>query len=334
MSALGEEDLDPADPTRIVLYGDSLTMGFSGDFTWRYRLARSLAASGTPFDFVGPRNDMLGFVSRRQFSQAYRDPGFDRDHASYGGMTFSKPLWAVSALANYYRPDVVVGLIGFNDLYQHPRTPAQLVDMWRIQIARARYWRPAISFVLVQQPQTWWYAIRVYNAGLASLARELDKPQSRVVVTATAQLDPCTDTYDSAHPSAAGERKIADSVSAALASIGVGTGPGEGLLDPLASSSSAIWAPTPVVQVEEGTLRVSWAAVDYASSQDVYVEDITEGLLVGEPAAPPRVTGTTWSMPAEPGHTYQVSLAPVKGYLPMGTRSEPVIAEAPALPLD
>ena len=151
---------EPGDPTRIVLYGDSMTMGFSGDWTWRYRLSRTLTASGTPFDFVGPRNDMLGYVSRHQFSQDYRDPQFDRDHASYGGMTFTNPLWQPSALANYYKPDVMVGLIGMNDLLQHLKTPAQLVEMWRIQIARIRYWQPNASVVLVQLPQTWWSAIR------------------------------------------------------------------------------------------------------------------------------------------------------------------------------
>jgi hypothetical protein len=34
-------------------------------------------------------------------------------------------------------------------------------------------------------------------------------------------------------------------------------------------------------------------------------------------------------MPARPGHTYQVWLAPVKGFLQMGTQSDPVTVEAP-----
>jgi len=311
---------------RILLYGDSLTMGFAGDWTWRYRLWRSLTASGTAFDFVGPRTDMLGYVSRRQFSQAYRDPEFDRDHASYGGMTFSKPLWEVAALTNYYQPDVVVGQIGMNDLFKGLRTSAQVMDMWRTQITKVRVLRPQTSFVLVQLPQTWWYAVRVYNAGLASVARELDLPQSRVVTAVNPRWEPYKDTYDQVHPSAAGERKMGDSVATALASIGVGGGPVHGLVDP---ESSVVWAPTPVAQVVSGTLTVSWPAVDYAYKEDVYVVDVTGGPPIGDPLARARVTGTTWSMPAQAGHTYEVWLAPVKGYLPMGTRSATVTVEAP-----
>lgn len=316
-------------PQRILLYGDSLTMGFSGDWTWRYRLWQSLTASGTPFDLVGPRNDMLGYVSRHQFSQDYRDPAFDRDHASYGGMTFSRPLWQLSSLANYYRPDVVVGQIGINDLLQKLRTPAQLVEMWRIQIARVRYWQPHASIVLVRQPQTWWGALRVYNTGLAALAQELDTPQSRVIITEEVGLDPYVDTYDYMHPSPSGERKIAESVATALAGLGVGSvGQLAGLVDP---PSAVTWAPTPEAHIDSGILTITWPAVDYAYKQDVYVEDLTAG-PPGAPVTPTRVTGTAWSMPVRPGHTYQLWLAPVKGFLPMGTQSAPVIVEPEVVP--
>lgn len=324
-SASADVGEEPAPPQRILLYGDSLTMGFSGDWTYRYRLWRTLTASGTPFDLVGPRNDMLGYVSRRQFSQDYRDPEFDRDHASYGGMTFSNPVWQLSSLANYYRPDVVVGMIGINDLLQKLRTPAQLVEMWRIQINRVRYWQPHASIVLVRLPQTWWGAIRVYNSGLEALASQLDTPESRVLITSEAGFDPYADTYDYMHPSAAGEGKLADSIATTLATLGIGSGPAENLVDP---ASTTTWAPTPTARVDSGTLTVTWAAVDYAAKEDVYVEDLTEG-PPGGPTTPTRVTGTTWSMPARPGHTYQVWLAPVKGFLQMGTQSDPVTVEAP-----
>lgn len=318
--------VDSTTGSRILLYGDSFTMGFSGDWTFRYRLWRHLTSSGTQFDFVGPRNDMREYVSRQLGSQGYRDSNFDRDHASLGGMTFSRPLWEVSTLVQDYQADVVVGFVGANDIVQRLQTPAQLVERWRAQIAEARANRPGTDFVLVQMPDTWFAGIPAYNAGLVALAHELDTADSRVVATDLAQFDPHTDTYDFAHPSASGERKVAALVSTTLASIGIGTGPQYDLMDP---SASVAWAPTPRATVKAGVLTVSWAAVDYASSQDVHITDIAPadgGALSSETTT--RVTGTTWSRPVEAGHRYLVALAPVKGFLPMGTMSTPVTVSA------
>jgi hypothetical protein len=52
-----------AEPVRIMLFGDSITQGSTGDWTWRYRLWQTLAAAGVDFDFVGPRNDLVTYVS-------------------------------------------------------------------------------------------------------------------------------------------------------------------------------------------------------------------------------------------------------------------------------
>jgi lysophospholipase L1-like esterase len=315
------------DGARILLYGDSFTMGFSGDWTWRYRLWRHLTATGALFDFVGPRNDMREYVSRQLGSQGYRDPNFDRDHAAVGGMTFSHPWWEVSSLVDDYQPDVVVGLVGTNDLFQRLLTPEQLTDKWRDQIELARSRNPEVGFVLVQVPVTWYAGVREYNSRLVALANELDTAQSRVVATELAQFDPYIDTYDHAHPTASGERKFADAVSAALASIGVGSGPAWDLVDP---SASTAWAPTPRVAVKSGTLTVSWDAVDYASAQDVHVQDVNAGDAPADGSATiTRVAGTTWSTPVASGHRYRVWLAPVKGLLPMGTASTPVTVLSP-----
>src|SRR5262245_42446727 len=67
-----------ADPVRILLVGDSMTQGSSGDWTWRYRLWQHLSEHGVSFDLVGPRTDLWEYVEAHDGSQAYIDPNFDR----------------------------------------------------------------------------------------------------------------------------------------------------------------------------------------------------------------------------------------------------------------
>ena len=47
------------DPVRIMIIGDSVAQGSSGDWTWRYRLWQTLTSSGVPFDLVGPHDDLF-----------------------------------------------------------------------------------------------------------------------------------------------------------------------------------------------------------------------------------------------------------------------------------
>ena len=78
----------PADATtRVLLFGDSITHGRDGDWTWRYRLWRQLQdAWERDVDFVGPADDL------HSASRAYQDPLFDRDHASRWGTTPHSPV--------------------------------------------------------------------------------------------------------------------------------------------------------------------------------------------------------------------------------------------------
>ena len=46
------------EPVRLLLYGDSLTQGSTGDHTWRYFLDRHLRDMGRPFDLVGPHQGL------------------------------------------------------------------------------------------------------------------------------------------------------------------------------------------------------------------------------------------------------------------------------------
>ena len=312
---------DDVPPTpRIMIYGDSLSHGSSGDWTWRYRLWQTLVLQSVSFDFVGPRSDVVNYVTRKSGGWAYRQPYFDRNHAALWGTRFIGGYYQIDALTPTYQPDVIVGLIGLNDLVDGVSVE-KLMEHWRAQIAAARTTKPGIAFVLVPVPHTWYTAVTAYNEALRSLAAELDTPQARVLVASTPQFSKWTDTYDFFHPTASGERKIAASVAAALNVLGIGNGN----LYTKDNPSAGPWAPALTATVDGSTIRMSWPSVAYASSENIQIVD----------AATVRrtylnmVTGTSATFTGAPGGKYFIRLAPVKGYLPLGTYSSYVYVAIP-----
>lgn len=312
-----------AGPVRIMLYGDSLTQGFTGDWTWRHRLWQDLTAAGETFDFVGPKNDVAKFTTLEQGSQDYRNANFDLDHSAVAGMTFTYSYAPLPELAAQYQADVVVAMIGVNDLLNKIATPAELIDRWRTQIARARELTPGISVVLAQLGQTWIPGVTEYDEGLVALAAELDTPDARVVATARPDLAVYVDTYDWLHFSAAGELKVAATVDAALARIGVGSATFRAGAD---VGAAVKWAPVPTATVSGQWVTLKWPSVDYASSENVVVKDLTTGATGVVRFRP----GTAALLPGQFGHSYEIRLAPVKGYLPMGTQSAAITVDVPA----
>lgn len=305
-----------------MIYGDSLTHAFNSDWTWRYRLWQSLKESNVSFDFVGPRNDVIEYTTLRYGSQGYRQPGFDRDHAALAGMRFMTGGYQLNSLARTYRPNVIVGLIGFNDLLVGTSV-ADLERHWRQQIDQARRYARGVDIVLVQIPQTWWNNVTQYDDMLVRLAGELNTAAERVVVTARANFDASSDVFDNAHFSSAGDLKVAAVVAQALAKIGMGSGQLATTPDP---PDDHTWAPVPTASVESGTVTVSWPSVTYASSENVHIRDDNTGTT----EVKQYVKGTSLTFAGSAGHTYSVWLAPVRDYLPIGTASLPIRIDVPA----
>jgi lysophospholipase L1-like esterase len=201
---------------RIMLAGDSITQGFDGDFTWRYRLDQEFGRQQVPVDFVGPRHYTYGG------SDAYLVTGWDSDHDATGGTTLNAQLGHITADMSAYRPDVVVALYGTNDLH-NGATPDELMSRWRAYVAEVRVVRPDVTLVLGEV-----YSARVRtradsNAKLNALAAELTTEESPVLV---ADLDSpemviARDTYDRTHPTPTGETLIAQRVAEALEARGM-----------------------------------------------------------------------------------------------------------------
>lgn len=218
----------PVDPTRIALLGDSVTQGASGDATWRYYLSQHLDAAAADYDFVGYRTDLFDPATSHFGLETYAHPGFDTDHAARWGMRLDAMDVTTRTLVRALRPDVLVEMLGINDL-RAGVDPAVVLHHVRAMIADARAEAPDLDIVLVRLPHWWIPEFATFNAGLDQIAAESDTPGSRVVVAAPdLGFDEFADTWDQVHPNDPGQRRIADAVWPALAGIGVGTGPGTG----------------------------------------------------------------------------------------------------------
>jgi ABC-type thiamine transport system ATPase subunit len=89
-------------------------------------------------------------------------------------------------------------------------------------VGRARAVNPDVDVVVGALPQVWIERVPAYNALLPQVAAELSTPESRVVVTPVADFTRGVETFDDAHPTLLGMRKIAASVSAGLEQLGIG----------------------------------------------------------------------------------------------------------------
>ena len=81
--------------------GDSITEGVNGGY--RNRLWQRLTADGRTVDYVGPRYDQWTRIA-------------DKDHAGTPGFTVGNILGQIDGWLATYRPDVVLLMVGTNDL--------------------------------------------------------------------------------------------------------------------------------------------------------------------------------------------------------------------------
>jgi hypothetical protein len=204
------------DVTRVMMIGDSVTHGSDGDYTWRYFSWRGLEQTGASVDFVGPQTTTLD-------GGGYADPDFDQDHASRWGMAMWEMLDnphegapRISTLIEDHDPDVVVEALGVNDLTWLGFEADGMADQVRELVAEARATKADVDIVLAGVPQGWIDKVDDYNALLPGLAAELSTDDSRVVAAPVPDFTQNVDTYDLAHPTTAGQVKIAAAVSAAL----------------------------------------------------------------------------------------------------------------------
>lgn len=252
-------------PLKIMLAGDSITQGFDGDYTWRYRLDRELRRQGVDFDFVGPRKYTYGGANHYQVSARRTDGSqvWDSDHDATGGTRLRTAMSALVQDMAANPPDVLVALYGTTDLLPRddavPR--AEEIEDLRTYVCEAREVNPNVDVVLGEVTTRRIPDRQQYNDALKVLAQDLNKtdtacpdiitPDSRVVI---ADLDyegwdPSKNTYDTTHPTPVGEAIIAQRIGWALKALGyLPQNPG-------ISAAGLKWAPPWAPKIRVSTTR-------------------------------------------------------------------------------
>ena len=320
------------EPLRVLIVGDSVTQGSAGDFTWRYRLWAHLTAGGAAVDFVGPRDDLQDNIDGGAGSQDYADPAFDRDHAARWGQTlafFVRDVAPIEDLVATYHPDVVIEMLGVNDLTFLTHSADRVASDMRAFVAKARSADPAVDVVLGHLSQTWYDKVPEFNALLDGLAIELDDATSRVTTAAVdtgfaLQLD----TWDPAHPNAQGEVLIAAAMADALAGLGLATPyPRPVPVVPLGPRQAAVVQAT----ATDGGASLTWTGPPGADHEIVWLRDVS--LHQGWTPLPDRVAAKTTTLSGlTNGHTYAVTLQPVKGYWPAADDVRSAVVRVRPLP--
>lgn len=327
--AVDEEPSSTA--VRILIVGDSVTQGSSGDWTWRYRLWRHLQESGVVVDFVGPRTDLWDLRANGPGATSYADPDFDRDHAARWGMWSGFPDTPIATLVAAHQPDVVITMVGVNDIL-YGRSPLATADDTAALVAAARAVDPDLAFVVAEATQHWFTGVPQFNAALGPVAAAAATAESPVVVaSAAAGYDELQDTWDHSHANARGEVKIAAAVADALATLGVGDPADRPLVLPPVGPRSG---PSLSSSSGDGSATLTWQGGPGATSHLLWTRDVTAGGEWTLAADELPGDGTRTLAPLVNGRRYQYRLQPVKGDdQPEGDVFSAVVDVTPTAPL-
>ncbi|MEU7862678.1 GDSL-type esterase/lipase family protein [Nonomuraea sp. NPDC049141] len=216
------------DVIKVMIVGDSISHGSSGDWTWRYRLYKHLRHHGVNLDLVGPKNDLEAITTARtgDGDQSYADPDFDTDHDAQWGRPYCAEMNEIAAKVAEHHPDYLLVLLGINDLFWYDHGTEQNEANLRTFIGNARAGNPALRLVLGTLLDTHkathdpLFNARVsdFNRQLILVANDLHTQRSPIVIAAThAEFVASAHTWDGTHPNAQGELRIAAAFADTLA---------------------------------------------------------------------------------------------------------------------
>ncbi|GAA4734608.1 GDSL-type esterase/lipase family protein [Phytohabitans rumicis] len=308
-----------AAPLRLMVVGDSISQGSSGDVTWRYQLHQHLARSGVSFDLVGDRTDLYNNITNQHGDQSY-PYAFDRDHHALWGRALAQEKDTIQAAVAGNGADVVLVLLGINDVIWFSHSAAQIADNMRAFVTNARAANPAVTVVIGHTLSRWDPFARTYlnvaqtadiNGRYDALAAAMSTSTSRVVSTANPPgWDPAVHTWDGTHPSSTGEARIAAAFANALSGVGVG-----------AAYSGPVdvtwpWAGPAVSATSlDRAVRLSWSATPGANAYVVEQRNIKPLNEAGFTRLPIPIEGTTWTTQGLAGMEVDYRLVPSKGLM-------------------
>jgi lysophospholipase L1-like esterase len=214
------------DPLRVLLTGDSITQGFNGDYTWRYRLYKEFQRQGVPVNFVGSKRSPV--VKPGYSSSQYADPRFDTDHFAKGGSTLLEHVGWITQELRDQNPDVVVLEAGINDL-RNGRMPAEVNNRLNDWITNVRAVQPTVPIVItpvlgaIDYDRPWLAdRIKMYNdlQRATIQARNASEPTITLADT-SGGWNPSVHTAENLHPNATGETIIAQHVAETFHTLGL-----------------------------------------------------------------------------------------------------------------
>jgi lysophospholipase L1-like esterase len=278
----------PGQPTggspRIMIVGDSITQGSSGDYTWQYRLYEHLRADGVSPQMVGPYSWLFNNVTNVQGDCSYADPRFERANDAMWGMTLFAEKNAIRAKVARYRPSYLLVLLGLDDIFWYGISQPDMAANLRGFIAAARAARPRIRIVLglippdvhQQTEPTFAASIATFNKTISSTAAQLSTTASPIAIAHDGTgINVAADLWDGTHPNANGEVRIAAGFADALASrFHLGRAyPAPFPVLPTGPLTSPQLTVTP--SSTPGQAVLSWTLAPGADGYYVYLRDVT-----------------------------------------------------------
>ncbi|MGP3999007.1 GDSL-type esterase/lipase family protein [Streptomyces sp. 8N706] len=213
---------------RIMFVGDSMTIGSSGEHTWRYRMWQHLNREfGGPYRIVGPRSGLHDRFADADCSQDYADPDFPdrarRHLAGWGeGWLHMAPL--IREAVAEHRADLLLISLGLIDLGFYTDADQTAANV-RGFIAEAREANPRIRMVMLpvipniraESDASFAAQCERFNVLLAKAVADLDSPRSPLLLTSRPDgYDFQRDTHDGTHPNASGEHRLAAAFADAM----------------------------------------------------------------------------------------------------------------------
>jgi len=191
---------------RVMPLGDSITEGVNGGY--RNRLWQRLTADGRTVDYVGPRYDQWTRIA-------------DKDHAGTPGFTVGNILGQIDGWLTTYRPDVVLLMVGTNDLaWWNVEGPEASANRLGALLDRIRQRSPQTRVIVASIPPMKGTAApnnrsreemgRIYNAAIRRLVEQRIGQGAPFAFADVHAALTVSDLYDDVHPTEAAHNRIAD----------------------------------------------------------------------------------------------------------------------------
>lgn len=166
---------------RLMIVGDSISQGSSGDYTWQYRLYEHLHADGVRPQMTGPVAWLFNNVTGTQRDCTYASPRFERANDAVWGRPLFQEEAVIGARVAAYHPDYLLVLLGINDLFFFGISQPDMAVNLDGFITHARAAQPHIKIVLgfllpdihTQTSATFAASVAGYNKTISATASRL-----------------------------------------------------------------------------------------------------------------------------------------------------------------